>query len=131
MKRVTYLLRDATGRVAAEVVTPEGEVPDIPLWMIHNINESGWTLVQRETVESGVAAHGYANWQGVADNLAACLRVMLDDSRELSEEEAEQMLEQAQAALDDYDMAHLEVSVATVEFNPDVEHEEDGEDGEG
>lgn len=126
MKRVHYVLVDHRLSILARMTLPEGEPVELDPWMIHGIQHRGWSLKSGDPEESGVTAHGWADWQGVADNLAAVLRPMLDDSVSLSEEEAEQLLKQAEAALDDYRVAHMEVSVATVGPGQNEEGEDDG-----
>lgn len=128
MKRVTYLLKDENSNVRARMTLPEEESVSLEPWMVHNINQRGWRLEAWETLDSGVQIHGWADWQGVADNLATVMRVMLAEE-EFSEEEAEQVLEQAQQALDDYHVAQMEVSVAQVDAEPEPETPEEKTDG--
>ncbi len=126
MKRVTYLLKDENSNVRARMTLPEEESVSLEPWMVHNINQRGWRLEAWETLDSGVQIHGWADWQGVADNLATVVRTFLSEGEDApeTEESFEAFLQQAQAALDDYHVAQMEVSVA------DVDSESCTEDGD-
>lgn len=126
MKRTTHLLRDATGEVRAVVRGPEGQDPQVEPWMLHGIRSAGWKMESWDTHEVGVEVHGFADWMAVADNLAACLRMLLSDDVAPTPAEMDVLFEQAQGALDDYDVAHMEVVMA----GPDGE-EPDEEDDDG
>lgn len=128
MKRVTYLLKDDIGDVRARMTLAEDATVALEPWMIYNINQRGWRLEAWDREDSGVQIHGWADWEGVADNLATVVKVLLDDERQLSEEESEQVLAQAQAALDDYHVAQMEVSVANVDAKPQPAEPEEGND---
>lgn len=126
MKRTRYLIKDGAGDVRANVVLPEEEPLRLEPWMLHNVQTRGWSVEAKQESQSGVEMHGYADWRSVADNLATVLRVLLDDQHDLPPAEAEQMLEAAQVALDDYATAVMEVGLV----EPDPEHDDDeGDDG--
>lgn len=123
MKRTLYLLKDMTGTVQATLVAPEGEDVTLDPWMIHSIQHRGWRLESWETTVAGVSVHGWVDWKTVADSLASVLSAIVEDGREPDEEADEQLLAQAQSALDDYHVAQMEVSVAEVDMK-------DGDDGQ-
>jgi len=124
MKRVTYLLKDEYGTVRARMTMPEDAPVSLEPWMVHNVHLRGWRLEGWGRDDSGVQVHGWANWEGVADNLATVVRVLLDFDNLDDDEAVERLLEEAQAALDDYHVAQMEVSVA----RPDLP--EEASDGE-
>ena len=127
MKRITYLLKDSLGTVQARMTAPEPEGVVLEPWMIHNINQRGWRVEAWETTESGVQIHGWADWRNVAHTLAATVEDLLRYD-EMSDAEGEAFLEEAQAALDIYRVAEMEVSVAQVDAAPHTEGETDGND---
>lgn len=129
MKRITYLLRDERGIVRARMVIPEGDGVVPEPWMVHNINSRGWLLEAWEIKDSGIQMHGWADWKGVADDMATALRAVLSYAEEAVEtdEEGQALLEQVRMALDNYHVAEMEVSVA--EPSAEIQREED-DDGE-
>lgn len=125
MKRTHYLLKDMTGSVQAWLTSPDGEDVTLAPWMIHNIQHRSWRLEAWETTSAGVEIHGWVDWKKVADNFASVISLMLEDGREADEEADEQLLAQAQSALDDYHVAQMEISVA--ETRTDDGGDEDGQ----
>lgn len=127
MKRTDYLLKALDGTVMARLVGQEDESISLEPWMIEGINHQGWRLESWNTRDSGIATHGWADWRTVANSLASVISLVLEDGREVNEEADEQLLAQAQSALDDYHVAQMEESVA--EPSPVGEDGEEAEDG--
>lgn len=130
MRYTTHLLVDRDGSVYARMTTPEGEDPDLEPWMLYKVRNEGWKVRTQDPYDPGIATHGYADWRGVADNLATAVRVLISDESDHTDESAAAALEAAQAALDDYDVAVMEVSVAEHEHDEDDPDEEET-DGSG
>ena len=130
MKRVVYLLKDEVGEVKARWALPEEAHPTLDPWMIHGVRTKGWRMEGWERSEdSGVQIHGWADWQGVSDNLAAVVRAFLADidPDDPVEEEHRDFLDAARAALDDYAVAEMEVNVAAADADPQIQTDENGE----
>lgn len=124
MKRDLYVVRDAIGHRVAEILTPEGETPEIETWMAENVRNRGWSIekIIRPQSEHQIDVHGYADWRSIAGELAEAIRPILSGGD--SEQDDEEILSGAQAALDAYDVALMEVSMDSVV----VEKEEGSDD---
>lgn len=115
-----------TRGVKARWTQPASEPAQLDPWMTEGINRLGWRLsVEQANEDSGHERHGHADWNEVADQLAAVVRPILDDQVELSEEEYQALLEQAQSALDTYDVAVMEVLAASEDGEEPQPQEED------
>lgn len=132
MKRTTYLLKDLSGRVQARILEAEDHTVSLQPWMLHCVNQRGWSIESWETHDSGVETHGWADWQAVAARLAQVVEQVVSDERtEWSDEDGEALLEQAQAALDGYHLAEMEVGMTRVTTGgEDGEEEPDGGTGQ-
>lgn len=137
MKREHYVLRDNRGVMKAAVTTMEGADPEIEPWMAENIRSRGWSLrkfipiLAEDHNEDEIEIHGYVDWKAVAHSLAAALRPLLSDEHEVdNEEQAEEFLEQAQQALDAFDVAQMEAALDIVAQEPaPPEQEAEPDDG--
>lgn len=128
MKRIIYVLVDDGGRVQARMTIPEGESVPLEPWMAHGVNRMGWRLTAVASDESGVVAHGWADWRAVADNMATVLGIMLSEDFDFSDEAMlEDVLTHARNVVDDYHVAEMEVGIAEV----DAVVEEQPEEGNG
>lgn len=126
MSRSLILVKDMMGTVQARMVIGKDETPVLEPWMVHNVRHLGWSVEKWETREAGVQIHGLADWQGVAEKMAGVLRQIISEDVG-DEESAEQMMEDARAALDAFTLAELEVAVA----EPDpIEGDDTGEGGD-
>lgn len=126
MKRITYLLRDVTGVARARVIAGENETVTLEPWMIQNVTTRGWVVERWVENESGIEVHGWADWQQVSDRLAAALRTLLNDEP-LDEDHAEQYLDMARAALEQYEIAQMEVAVALPDASKETPEEGDSD----
>jgi hypothetical protein len=128
VKRTDYLLKQPDGTVRARLVGQEGEGVSLEPWMIEGINNRGWRLESWTTKDPGIATHGMADWRGVANSLATVLGAILEDGREPNDEADEQLLAQARSAIDDFEVAQMEESVAQPSgAGEDGEEESDGD----
>jgi hypothetical protein len=125
VSRQRHVVRDSRGIAKAVIITTGEEPPEIEPWMAENVRNRGWSIEAVEDFQKNdIEVHGHANWKVVADELATALRPLLDESAEIdSEEQSEEFLANAQAALDAYDVTHMEVSMVRVtqdEEEPDA-----------
>ncbi len=127
--RDLYHLSNNYGWIQARVFADPGSEPELEPWMVDKIQRMGWTLTKAETGQRvDVSVHGRVDWAKVAQTLAEVLRPILDDSVELDAEASEQLLGMAEIALADYDVAHMEIDLATPIT---VEHPTEGDTDAG
>lgn len=120
--RDIHVLTDPYGMVKAHFYSHPDHEPEVPPWVTEHIQHKGWVLRRIEEKQELPVMHGQVNWQQIADGLAGVVRVLLSDEEEWSEENDE-IIEQAQQALDDYNLAHMEIGIGRV----GSEEEPDGE----
>lgn len=132
MNRQRYVIRNSIGESVAEILTPDGQTPEVPPWVAENIHSSGWSIEKFEVVKTDVEIHGAVDWKRVAEEMAVPLRQMLaDDVPAETEEQVEEIFGQAQQALDGFDVAMMEVSMAHLtaeEPRPEPPRQEEGSD---
>ena len=120
--RDIHVLTDPHGTIKARFYSLPDHEPEVPPWVTEHIHSKGWMMRKIEERQELPVMHGQVDWQQIADGLAGVVRVLLSDEEEWSEENDE-IIEQAQQALDDYNLAHMEVGIGRV----GPEEESDGE----